>query len=183
MTGGYKIRNQSAIHFVTFSVIKAIDVFTKARYRNIVLESLRFCQVHKGLSLHSWCLMSNHIHMVMAAKNDNLSDILRDFKKFTSKSIINSIIANEKDRRQEWMIELFKRAGGSNIRNEEFQFWQQGNHPIELYSREFILQKINYIHRNPVKAQIVAVPHHYLYSSARDYHFRKQCGILEVEFL
>lgn len=168
---------------MTFSVIKAIDVFTKARYRNIVLDSLRFCQVHKGLSLHSWCLMSNHIHMVMAAKNDNLSDILRDFKKFTSKSIINSILANEKDRRQEWMIELFKRAGNSNIRNEKFQFWQQGNHPIELYSREFILQKINYIHRNPVKAQIVAVPQHYLYSSARDYHFRKQCGILEVEFI
>lgn len=183
MTGGFKIRNQSAVHFVTFSVIKAIDVFTKARYRNIVLDSLRFCQVHKGLSLHSWCLMSNHIHMVMAAKNDNLSSILRDFKKFTSKSIINSILANEKDRRQEWMIELFKRAGDSNIRNEEFQFWQQGNHPIELYSREFILQKINYIHRNPVKAQIVAVPQHYLYSSARDYHFRKQCGILEVELL
>lgn len=183
MTGGYKIRNQSAIHFVTFSVIKAVDVFTKARYRNIVLESLKFCQVHKGLSLHSWVLMSNHIHMVMSAKNNNLSDILRDFKKFTSKSIINAIIGNEKDRRQEWLVDLFKMAGEANSRNEEYQFWQQGNHPIELSSQKWISQKTNYIHRNPVKALIVAEPHHYLYSSARDYFYGKQCGMLEVAFL
>ena len=42
--------------------------------------------------------------------------------------------------------------------NEEYQFWQNGNHPIELWSNEMIQQKINYIHNNPVKQGVVANP-------------------------
>ena len=77
--GGYKIRNQAAIHFITFAVVEWLDVFTKKEYRDIVLESIRHCQNESGLLLHAWCIMSNHLHLVISAKNNNLSDILRDF--------------------------------------------------------------------------------------------------------
>jgi len=98
--GGYKIRNPAAIHFITFAVVEWVDVFTRKDYRDIVLDSIRFCQAEKGLVLHAWCVMSNHLHLVVSAKNENLSDILRDFKKFTSKQIIEAILNNKQESRR-----------------------------------------------------------------------------------
>ncbi|MBL7762206.1 MAG: transposase, partial [Chitinophagaceae bacterium] len=97
--GGYKIRNQAAAHFITFAVVEWIDVFTRKDYRDIVLESIKYCQAKKGLILHAWCIMSNHLHLVVAAKENYLSDVLRDFKKFTSKQIMNAIEENKHESR------------------------------------------------------------------------------------
>jgi putative transposase len=97
--GGYKIRNKEEIHFITFVPIAIgiewVDMFTRKQYRDIVVDSLRHCQKEKGLILYAWCVMSNHVHLMAAAKENNLSDILRDFKKFTSKQIITAIQNNE----------------------------------------------------------------------------------------
>lgn len=181
--GGYKIRNQAAVHFITFAVVEWVDVFTRKDYRDIVLESIKHCQDKKGLILHAWCIMSNHLHLIAAAKENNLSDILRDFKKFTSKKIIKAIAENEHESRREWMLEIFKKAGEENSRNSEYQFWRQDNQPKELYSPAFVFQKLNYIHNNPVEAGIVDKPEDYRYSSARDYKLTKKCGLLDVVFI
>lgn len=181
--GGYKIRNQSAVHFITFATVGWVDVFTRKDYRDILLDSIRFCQLEKGLLLHCWCIMSNHIHLILSARNANLSDVLRDFKKYTSKQILSAIINNKRESRKEWMLELFAKAGAKNSRNQEYQFWRQDNRPMELYSGAFICQKMNYIHNNPVEAGIVERPEHYLYSSARNYILPERCGLLDVRFL
>jgi REP element-mobilizing transposase RayT len=181
--GGYKIRNQEAIHFITFAVVEWVDVFTRKDYRDIVLDSLKFCQAEKGLLLHCWCIMSNHLHLIISAKNKDLSDVLRDFKKYTSKQVIAAIQNNQHESRKDWMLRIFKEQGESNSRNKNFQFWRQDNQPMELYSSAFIVQKINYIHNNPVEAGIVDKPEDYLYSSARDYFHAKRCGLLELVFL
>jgi len=180
--GGYKIRNKEEIHFITFAVVEWIDVFTRKQYRDILLESIRYCQNEKGLILYAWCIMSNHVHLMAAAKDNNLSDILRDFKKFTSKQIIAAIQKNEQESRKEWMLSIFKQQGEKNSRNTGYQFWRQDNQPKECYSPEFSGQKLNYIHNNPVEAGIVEKPEDYLYSSARSYHQNKQ-ALLEIEFL
>src|SRR5215203_5132043 len=132
--GGYKIRNPAAIHFITFAVVEWVDVFTRKDYRDIVLDSIKFCQTEKGLVLHSWCLMSNHLHLMVSAKYENLSDILRDFKKFTSKQIIEAIIENKQESRRHWMLKIFQEEGSNNSRNKTYQFWRQDNQPEELYS-------------------------------------------------
>ncbi|MFN8291657.1 MAG: transposase [Chitinophagaceae bacterium] len=181
--GGYQIRNQSAVHFITFAVVEWVDVFTRKQYRDILLDSIRFCQQKKGLILHSWCIMSNHVHLILSAKTGNLSDLLRDFKKFTSKQLIRAILDNQQESRKEWMLDIFSKAGAKNSRNSMYQFWRQDNQPMELYSGPFTYQKMNYIHENPVEAGIVERAEDYLYSSARDYHFRKKCGLLEVAFI
>ncbi|MFT3679260.1 MAG: transposase [Ferruginibacter sp.] len=180
---GYKIRNKEAIHFVTFAVVEWVDVFTRKEYRDIVLESIRYCQKEKGLVLHAWCLMSNHIHLVVRAINNDTSEILRDFKKFTSKKVIQAVQEHTAESRKEWMLELFRRAGVQNSRNKEFQFWRQDNQPKEMYSDSFIKQKLDYIHDNPVLAGIVDKAEEYLYSSARDYYNGKNCGLLKIEML
>jgi len=179
---GLRITNKAGTHFITFAVVGWVDVFAKQKYRNILLESLRYCQQHRGLIIHAWCLMSNHIHLIVSAKNKDTSEIMRDFKKFTSTRIIAAIENNEQERRKLWMLRVFREAGEKNSRNQTYQFWQQELHPIELYSNEFYGQKMNYIHNNPVKAGIVDSPENYLLSSARDYLLGRGCGLLEITF-
>jgi hypothetical protein len=70
----------------------------------------------------------------------------------------------------------------ANSKNKDYQFWQQENHPIELISNKFIDQKLDYIHKNPVKAGLVDEPWEYRYTSARDY-MNDQKGLLEVELI
>lgn len=181
--GGYKIRNQEAIHFITFAVVEWIDVFTRNIYKDIVLDSVRHCQSEKGLNLHAWCLMTNHLHLMASAKNADLSDILRDFKKYTSGQIIKTIENNPKESRKSWMLPIFREQGRKNARNGDNQFWRQDNQPKECFSAAFTVQKIDYIHHNPVDAGIVDKPEEYLYSSARDYHYSKRCGLLDVKFI
>ncbi len=179
--GGYKIRNAEGIYFLSFAVVGWVDVFSRQQYRDELLESLKFCQQKKGLRLHAWCIMSNHIHLIAAAQNNDLSDILRDFKKFTSTSLLTSIQNNVQESRKEWMLKVFSDAGKANPRNSTHQFWQQDNHPIECFSYEFTRQKLDYLHNNPVSAGIVDSPENYIYSSARDYYGKP--GLLKVELL
>ena len=123
--------------------------------------------------------MSNHIHLIAQTEHKSgLSSIIRDFKKFTSKEIINTILKNNTESRKKWMLKIFKHHGNLNTNNKKHQFWIQNNKPIELISPKWINQKINYIHLNPVKAGIVDNPEDYIYSSARNYINKE--GLIDV---
>lgn len=178
---GYKIRNQAAIHFITFAVVEWVDVFSRQQYKDIVVDSLKYCQTNKGLNIHGWCITSNHLHLILSAKNNDLSAILRDFKKFTSSQIIKAITANEKESRKDWMLSIFEKAGQQNSRNTKHQFWRQDNRPIEVFSNTFMDQKLNYVHQNPVTAGIVNFAVDYIYSSATAY--AGKLGLIEVDLL
>ena len=84
------INNESNIYFCTFTVINWIDVFSRQRYRDILIESFKFSQENKGLKIYAFVIMSNHVHCILSADGDNLSDIIGAFKSFTAKKIINS---------------------------------------------------------------------------------------------
>ena len=179
---GYKITNPEGIYFITFAVVEWVDVFTRKAYAEVVIDSLKYCQKQKGLVIYAWCLMSNHIHLICEAKEGfKLSDILRDFKKFTSSTIVKMIEENKQESRRNWMLWIFKSQGEKNSKNTNYQFWRQNNHPKELVTNKFFDEKLNYIHNNPVEGGIVDEPEHYVFSSARDYAGRK--GLIEVQFI
>ncbi len=121
---GYKIRNKEGIHFITFAVVGWIDVFARKEYIEILLNSIRYCQQEKGVIVHAWCIMTNHVHFVISTQQNTTSDILRDFKKFIGKQIIQAITNNPQESRKEWMLNLFREFGKKNSRNKEFQLWQ-----------------------------------------------------------
>lgn len=180
---GYLIRNQYAVHFITFAVVEWVDVFTRKIYADIVVESLIYCQQNKGLKIHAWCLMSNHIHLIVSAEEPfKLSDILRDFKKFTSVKIIAELQNHPQESRKSWMLWIFKRAGEENNRNKDFQFWQQDNHPIELDHVQILDSKMDYLHQNPVKAGLVREEKDYVFSSGIDYYGNDR-GLIRIDFL
>ena len=99
-SSGCKIRDQSAWYFLTFTVVGCIDVFSRKIYRDIIIESFKFCQENKGLQMGSFVIMSNPIHVIWQAKDENLSDLIRDFKTFTSKEIYRQIHAEVECRKE-----------------------------------------------------------------------------------
>lgn len=79
------------------------------------------------------------------------------------------------------MLPIFQQAGKRNGNNKDWQFWQQNNQPIELYDADIMMQKLDYIHNNPVAAGWVAQAEDYIWSSAIDYSGGK--GLVGVTFL
>ena len=182
MARKYGIRTQEEFYFVTFTVINWLDIFTREEYRNIILDSVRYCQKEKGLLVGAYCIMTNHIHLILGATGQNkLEDIIRDLKSYTSRHIRKYMENNPYESRKEWMLKMMKEAGENKTNNKDFQLWQQHNHPIELNTNEIMQQRIDYIHNNPVKARYVDNPADWLYSSARDYEDRK--GLIDIYFL
>src|ERR1700722_3287585 len=164
----YSFKNPDGVYFVSCAVVEWVDIFTRSLYCDIVVDSLKYCIEKKGLVIHAWVIMPNHIHLIISRKGEpSLSDIMRDFKKFTSSQIIEAIKNNPESRRN-WMLWIFGAAGRANSQNTNYQFWQQDNHPEELFSYAFTKQKVQYLHDNPVRARIVVEPHDYVYSSAID---------------
>lgn len=165
---------------MTLSVVFWIDLFTRKEIKYVITDSLKHCQREKGLVINSWCLMPSHLHMIVRTEGEPLQNIFRDFKKYTAKQIINTIpTINES--RAEWLLNAFARAGKDLKRIKGHKVWQDGNHPEQLLSNKFIDQKLEYIHKNPVEAEIVDEPEYYWYSSARNYAGEK--GLLDVELL
>jgi putative transposase len=180
---GYAIRDQFATHFLTFTICGWIDLFSRQVYRDIVLNAFRFNQKNDQLVLYAYVIMSNHIHLIARAnekQKKTLSDIVRDFKKFTHNKML-PVIESETESRRQWMVHQFNYYGSINPNNQSKQIWTNDNNPEECFTKDFITTKVNYIHENPVRAGIVSKPEDYVYSSAANYAGMK--GIIEVELL
>ena len=181
MSTKYKFRDQEKLYFISFAVVYWLDVFIRNEYRDLLLANLSYCQEKKGLEIYAWCIMTSHLHLIIGTNGDKMENILRDFKSYTAKVIIKSIQENPIESRKEWLLWMMGRAGKNNSNNTTFQFWQQDNHPIELWDNYMMDQKLEYVHQNPVVAEIVDEPEHYLYSSARDYAGIK--GLLNIKLI
>ena len=122
-----------------------IDVFSREYYKEIFVNSLKHCQENKGLKLHAWVIMTNHVHLIISSQTNKIEDIVRDLKKYTSKKIITAIQENPTESRKEWMLNIFGFAGKSNNNNKDFQFWKQDYHPIELNSAAKLKERLDYL--------------------------------------
>jgi putative transposase len=142
-------------------------LFSPKEYRDIILESLKFCVQKKGLEVFAYVIMSNHIHLLARSNIVDLSGTIRDFKSFTGKKFI-AVIESEKESRKDWLLTVFK-YHAKYKKEQNHQIWTHENHADYIYSQKFLEQKIKYIHENPVRSGIVEHAEDYLYSSARNY--------------
>ena len=169
MSTKYKATTTEEAFFITITTVGWVDVFTRLNQKYVIINALQYCQTNKGLEIYAYCIMSSHIHLLCKATNGFiLSDVIRDFKKFTSKKIIQTII-DEPESRREWMLDYFEKACAHLKREQHYKIWQDGYHAEIVESNWFIKQKLNYIHNNPVKDKIVLLAEDYFFSSARNY--------------
>ena len=186
----YKIIDQKGLNFITLTIVDWIDLFTRRWFCELVLESLDYSRKEKGLLIFAYVIMPSHLHLIVrAGKEKKLSTILKEFKSFTARQILDNLNKTSfKESRKEWLLRHFKAAADRHSTNGIHKVWQDSNHPIELYTPKVIRQKLMYIHRNPVAAGIVDAPEHYLFSSASNYQKKhlpeqqKKCK-LEIDLL
>lgn len=177
---GYKIRDQSALYFMTFTIVGWIDLFSRKLYRDIFIKNMQHCRNHKELAIGAFVIMTNHVHVIWQSKTGKLSDTLRDFKSFCTKEFIAAII-NESESRKDWLLHMFRFFANRTNQNKDYKIWMNSNHPEEIHSEAFLHSKLNYIHENPVRAGWVENPEDYLYSSAANYVSGK--GFMEIDYL
>ena len=165
----YKATDINSAYFITLTTVGWIDIFTRLNQKHVIINALKYCQSNKGLEIYAFVVMHSHLHILCkATANLTIAEVMRDFKKFTSKKIIETI-QNEPESRREWMLEYFQDSCAHLKRTQNYKVWQDGYHAESVYSNKFIKEKINYIHQNPVKEKIVVNAEDYYFSSARNY--------------
>ncbi|MBD1925181.1 transposase [Trichocoleus sp. FACHB-90] len=167
------IENQP--HFLTSTVVNWMPLFSKVELAQIILDSLSFLQCQQRLELYSYVIMENHLHLIASATN--LSKEIKNFKSFTARSIIDLLKVNQANH-------ILNQLNFYKLRHkidQEYQVWQEGFHPQAILSEEMFIQKLEYIHNNPVRRGYVDDPAHWRYSSYRNY--MGQPGLLQVKLL
>jgi putative transposase len=178
MSRKYKFVDNESLYFVTFTVINWIDLFVRNEYRNVIIDSIEYCQKEKDLEVYGWCIMTSHVHMIIGSKGNKLSNIMRDLKRHTSEILHLTIVQNKKESRREWMLWMMEKAAAKSNSSAMFQLWQPESHPIEIRTAKVAHQKLDYLHYNPIEAGFVSRTTDWKYSSAVDYNGGK--GLIEI---
>ena len=173
-----KLENENIAHFLTFTIIEWIDIFTKPQYFNIVINSLKYCRKNKGLLLYEYVIMTNHMHLIaQASQGYRLSRIVSDFKRHTTMELLGEL---QKDNRK-YILNLIRNSF-SKKKDYQNQIWHRENYPEMIENERFMGQKINYIYNNPVKKGYVIKSDDWIYSSARN-RLSNDDGIMELDNL
>ncbi len=118
--------------------------YTDGVYKKLY-DSMKLYLEKYDSRLFGYVFMPSHIHLILWIDGNRLSGFMRDFKKFVSQKAFKDIGINDK------------------------KIWMEGFDRIVIYSDEILLQKLNHIHRNPIKAGLVKNSEDWKWSSARDY--------------
>jgi len=156
----------TSIYFATCTIVEWQCVFKEEKYCKLIIDSLQYCRKNKGLHLLGYVIMLNHLHLC-TSNDDNitLSNIMRDFKRHTSKLIAQEL---EKDN-QKLFLYLFRKAAKNARKGSKYKVWKDEFHPEAIYSGKWFNQKLEYIHYNPVRKGFVERPEYWKYSSARNW--------------
>ena len=132
--GGHRVIYPDTVYFVTIRVIDWVDVFTREEYKYIITDSLDYCRRSKGLYLYAWVLMTNHLHLIVSHEidNDHLWKVLGDFKKFTSKKIIDTVINNSQESRIRWMLPHFEEQNIMNNSDASCSVSKSNNYNVRV---------------------------------------------------
>jgi putative transposase len=164
MRSRYKVTPESNTYFITTSTHLWVPILFNEPLFQIILDSLKYCQTNKGLRLHGYVIMTNHVHAIISHETyDQIPNIVRDFKRHTATEIKNYLSNLGKFSQLFWVKIFHNKEPGQN------KIWQEGYHPEAIKSTPFFEQKLDYIHYNPVKKGFVEQPEHWKYSSARNY--------------
>jgi putative transposase len=164
------------IYYITTVIYNRIPIFTRPSFIIPLFDSLNFYRYKQDFKLLGYVVMPDHIHLIIWPFGEStVSDIMRDYKEFTSKRIIRQA---EVERIEEW-VTAFQQAGQETGRSTN-KVWQDSYWDTNVYTERFLRQKLNYMHRNPVRAGLVEYPEDYVYSSYRNYVFDEE-WLIEID--
>jgi REP element-mobilizing transposase RayT len=164
------------IYYITSVIYNRLPIFTRPSFIIPLLDSLNFYRYQQEFKLLGYVVMPDHIHLIIWPHGTStVSDIMRDYKTFTSKRIIRQARV---ENITEW-ITAFEQAGQETNRSNN-KVWQDSYWDENVYTERFLRQKLNYIHRNPFRSDLVKRPADYPYSSYRNYEFGEE-WLIEID--
>jgi REP element-mobilizing transposase RayT len=111
----------------------------------------------------------------MIVSSDDISKTMAKFKSYTAKELINLLQKSNAKTILE-QLAFYKKAHKTET---TYQVWQEGIQPKLIVDEKMMIDRINYIHNNPIKRGYVEEAKHWRYSSARDYEGIS--GLIEIE--
>ena len=159
----YRFDENNYAYFCTCTIVGWLPIFTQPETFEIIYNAWRFLHDSKRLTIYGYVIMENHLHLV--ASSPEISKEIGLFKSFTARNIVDLLEARKVETLLKWL--RFLKARHKDDR--EYQVWQEGSHPQKIETDEMMLQKLEYIHWNPVKRGYVDEPTHWRHSSARNY--------------
>lgn len=159
----YKIYGEEYPYFITSSIVEGYPLFADRDAAKVLLDSLVFLQEKREVTLYAYVIMENHIHMI--ALGNDLSEKMRHFKSYTARAIIDLFTKKKRT----WLLRQIEGAKLKYKKESRYQVWQEGLHPKQIIGDAMMMQKLEYIHNNPVKRGYIDNPEHWRYSSARNY--------------
>lgn len=169
----YKIYEPTHPHFITCTVLHWIPIFTRTDSVQILIDSLNYLKEIDNLKIYAYVILENHLHMII--QSDDLDNSIKKFKSFTAKEILKLLHTHNVKTILD-QLAFYKKA---HKIDSKYQLWQEGSAPKLIQSDAMMIERINYIHNNPVKRGYVDEAKHWRYSSARDYEGIE--GLIEVE--
>ena len=160
------------VYFWTATINSWYHLLAKNRFKEIIIGSLRTLSERGLIDVFSFVIMPNHIHLIWHTNGLNKKETAQgSFLKFTAHAF-KRLLKDNKEALSKYAV---------NAHNKEYEFWQRDPLAIHLYSRHVMMQKLNYIHLNPLAADwnLVNHPCDYYYSSARFY----EMGVRDFDFL
>ena len=159
-------------YFFTATINKWQTLLLEEKYKQIVISSLKYLSNAGLIDVLAFVIMPNHLHLIWRIKGENGGESVQgSFVKYTAHEF-KKILKNEPNRLEQYKV---------NASNKKYEFWQRDPLSIPLYSKDVIIQKLNYIHNNPLAKhwQLAVEPSGYKYSSARYY----ELGIKDFDFI
>jgi REP element-mobilizing transposase RayT len=168
----YRIGETHYPYFLTCTTVGWLPVFTRPKAGQVVLDSWRFLQQNRGLTLYGYVILENHLHWIAAAPQ--LPAVVKSFKMFTARRLIDLLEAHGAE---VLLCQLLALKLPHKTRST-YQLWQEGSQPKQIANDAIMRQKLDYLHNNPVKRGYVDDALHWRYSSASNYAGR--AGLIEV---
>ena len=160
-------------HFITCTVLHWIPLFTNQESVQILFDSLKYLQKSDNLKIYAYVILENHLHLVVSS--DDLAHTMKKFKSYTAKEL-RTLLEKQNVKTILDQLAFYKKA---HKQETTYQIWQEGIQPKLIQTEQMMIEKINYIHNNPIKRGYVDEAKHWRYSSARDYE--EISGLIDIE--
>jgi putative transposase len=152
---------QYEVDFFTATILEWKPLLSHDCYKDIVISSIRNLVQRKIVAIHAFVIMNNHMHILWHVIHPyKRKDVQRDMLKYTAQTIIREL----KNTHPHFLNDYYVGA-----KDRQYQIWERNPLTISIWSEEVLKQKLEYIHNNPVKAELCAMAEDYKYSSASVY--------------
>ena len=156
------IRYEHLPQFITITNLNWQPVLQNDYHKQIILEALARRSALEQVTVYGFVIMPNHLHFIWQLHDGiNRAGFQRDFLKFTAQRIKEDLAKHHPAVLQQFRVEA---------KDRQYQFWERNPLSVELWTEKVVLQKLTYIHLNPVRAGLCRWPEEYKYSSALFYH-------------